>query len=404
MAPISPSQSTIAGHEPTSQDQLGLGYLRAFVTLLVVAHHSFLAYVTIAPKPGVSLKTSPFWMVFPVVDVRRSPIADLFVGFNDSFFMSLMFLISGCFVWKSLQKKGPGRFANDRALRLGIPFVVATAIVPLIAYYPAYLQMQSAHSIGDFVHQWLNLGVWPAGPAWFVWILLAFDCVIALCYSRARHSESAAEFFTHGFASSPVRFFWLLVSVSAAVYIPASLTYGALAWTQHGPFAFQTARLGHYFAYFLAGVSLGMVGLDRGFLSPGSKFSQRWLRWSLISLLTLVFSFASGIISAQHPTNTLLAILASFGFVLCCAAACFAFLAIFLHFCQRRYTIFESFKSNAYGVYLIHYAFVTWLQYLLLPEQLPSLVKALFVCIGTVVLSWITVSIMRRVPFVSRMI
>ena len=39
--------------------------------------------------------------------------------------MTLMFFISGLFVWGSLQQKGAERFLRDRLLRLGVPFVAA---------------------------------------------------------------------------------------------------------------------------------------------------------------------------------------------------------------------------------------------------------------------------------------
>ena len=52
----------------------------------------------------------------------------LFTGFNDDFFMSLMFFISGLFVWSSLQRKGSASFVRDRLRRLGIPFLFATGM------------------------------------------------------------------------------------------------------------------------------------------------------------------------------------------------------------------------------------------------------------------------------------
>lgn len=42
------------------------GYLRAFVTLLVLAHHSMLAYHPYAPPPPASLVPQPrWWEAFP---------------------------------------------------------------------------------------------------------------------------------------------------------------------------------------------------------------------------------------------------------------------------------------------------------------------------------------------------
>ena len=55
-------------------------------------------------------------------------------------------------------------------------------------------------------------------------------------------------------------------------------------------------------------------------------------------------------------------------------------------------------KPNAYGMYLVHYLFVVWLQYALLPVELPAIVKAAAVFAGTVVLSWATTAGLARMP------
>src|SRR5262245_2264807 len=71
---------------------VALGYLRAFVTLLVLAHHAVLAYHPYAPPPSAKFNAQPLmWTAFPIVDSQRWRGIDFFVGFNDSFFMSLMF-------------------------------------------------------------------------------------------------------------------------------------------------------------------------------------------------------------------------------------------------------------------------------------------------------------------------
>ena len=54
-------------------DNVSLGYLRALITLLVVAHHAVLAYHPFAPAPPTSLVAEPrIGQAFPVVDSQRS--------------------------------------------------------------------------------------------------------------------------------------------------------------------------------------------------------------------------------------------------------------------------------------------------------------------------------------------
>jgi hypothetical protein len=171
---------------------ISIGYLRAFVTLLVLAQHAMLAYCTFAPQPPASLLAQPrLWQAFPVVDTARSGVFSLLVGFNDVFMMSLMFFLSGLFVWSSLQRKGSGRFLLDRFLRLGLPFVFVAAFIAPLAYYPAFLQTGATSGSAGYARVWLSLGNWPAGPGWFVWVLLVFDCLaVLLALSLPQWGES----------------------------------------------------------------------------------------------------------------------------------------------------------------------------------------------------------------------
>jgi surface polysaccharide O-acyltransferase-like enzyme len=91
-------------------------------------------------------------------------------------------------------------------------------------------------------------------------------------------------------------------------------------------------------------------------------------------------------------------------FVIACAAISFAFLALFLRFANRRFAIVESLNDNAYGIYLIHYLFVVWLQYALLGSGLSPIAKGLGVFVSVLALSWGAVAALRRVPAIAKVI
>jgi Acyltransferase family len=209
--------------KPTPDRSVALGYLRAFVTVLVVAHHAVLAYHPYAPTPRAFTAAPLLRTAFPVVDAQRWAGIDLFVAFNDTFFMALMFLLSGVFVWPSLQRKGVGDFLRERVLRLGWPFVIAALILAPLAYSPAYLQSGGAPGLAAYVGAWMSLGVWPAGPAWFLWVLLAFGFVAAFAYQVA---PRCAETFRAWIAPRrPLVFFALLVAITALAYLPLALMF-----------------------------------------------------------------------------------------------------------------------------------------------------------------------------------
>jgi hypothetical protein len=392
---------------PRVSDQVSVGHLRAFITLLVLAHHAVLAYHPFAPKtPPASLVDAPWWQAFPVVDSQRWGGFGLLVGFNDVFFMSLMFFLSGLFVWASLERQGSGAFVRQRALRLGLPFLVAAAIVAPLAYYPSYLQTGAQPGFAGFWQQWSALGNWPAGPAWFLWVLLAFDAVAAglyLLWPRWAHVLGRASACAE---RRPAFFFWLLVNVSAAAYLPMALAFNPFAWASFGPFFFQTSRLLHYAVYFLAGAAVGAFGIQRGLLAPDGKLARRWPLW-----LTASFIAFSGIvvimIMASAPGKAVprsLEITGDLVFALSCAASSFAALALFVRFARKSNPVLDSLRKNAYGMYLLHYAFVSWLQYLLLKAPLSGFTKGSLVFLGTLLLSWGATTALRRLPAVARVI
>ena len=114
---------------------------------------------------------------------------DLIVLFNDSFFMACMFLISGLFVCESLTRRGAVNFLANRAWRLGIPFLVSIFVLMPIAYYPTFLRYHLPGTTDfSFLHFWgriFTVGPWPSGPAWFLWVLLAFDAMAAAVWTIA---------------------------------------------------------------------------------------------------------------------------------------------------------------------------------------------------------------------------
>jgi len=91
-------------------------------------------------------------------------------------------------------------------------------------------------------------------------------------------------------------------------------------------------------------------------------------------------------------------------FVLFCASACFAFLALFVRFANHPHAVTRSAAENAYGIYLVHYAFVTGCQYLLLSVRLPAFAKAALVLAAAYLLSFGAAALLRRIPQVARVV
>lgn len=402
---------TIQYRNPAVSDSnrnVPLGYLRTFLTLLVVAHHAVLAYHSYAPSAPPESLDGPqlIWTAFPVVDSQRWPGIDLFVGFNDTFFMSLMFLISGVFAWITLTRKGSGTFVRDRFVKLGLPFIVSAGLLAPLAYYPTYLSIQTPSR--SFWNQWLALGVWPAGPAWFLWVLLAFGCAAAIVHALAPNFLSILGRFAGRLGNRPIAFFGALLAVSAFSYLPMAAVFDPMHWASAGPFFVQTSRLLHYAVYFFIGAAIGAFGLERGLLENDGKLARRWPAWVLASLTAFGLAIVMLVIilstlSKGGPGPTLAAF-GNFAFVLSCAATSFAFLALFVRWVKKPNRVADNLSANAYGIYLFHYVCVSWLQLALLETPLSGAAKGSLVFLGSVLLSWMLSAILGRIRFIGRIL
>jgi len=155
----------------------------------------------------------------------------------------------------------------------------------------------------------------------------------------------------------------------------------------------------------LFGAGVGALGTDKSLLAPDGKLARRWVLWTVAARVAFGVATAVTIaVFAPHTSPRLWEVLADSSFVLSCAASCFAFLALFVRFSRRRIKIWDSLTANAYGIYLLHYAFVIWLQYALLKATLPAVAKGPLVLLGAMVLSWGATAAIRRIPAVARVI
>ena len=373
-------------------------YLRAFVVVLVLCHHAVLAYTAFA---FINFE-NPIATTSPVVNEQRWSGFDLIVGFNETFFMPLLFFVSGMFVWQSLARKGARKYLRGRLTRLGLPFAIGVPFLIPLAYYPAQLEVgliTGVHSsYGAFWLGMVRSGFGTAGPLWFLWLLLVFNCLATLLYRVAPRPGGLIRGRSTIILGRPVVFFGALLGISTAAYLPIAIIFGPLEWIGIGPFHAQASRILLYLVYFLAGTAVGACCFDRSAFRSNGALAKRWWGWLAVGLMSYLV-WVILVVSAKHPT-----IVSAIAFVLCCWATVFGMTGLFLRFAKRRVAIFDSLSENAYGIYVIHYVFVTWLQYLLLGSALAPSVKGMTVFVGTLILSWGSVAAIRRVPAVAKVI
>jgi len=383
----------------TTSSSLALSNLRAIVILIVLAFHSMLAYLLFVPAVAANFDSPPYaWRAFAIVDSRRFFGFDLICAWQDVYLMALMFLLSGLFVAPSLTRKGAWPYLRDRLLRLGLPFVFGVLILMPIATYPAYLVTAADPGIAAYWNALRALPFWVNGPLWFLWQLLALNVVVAALHWLAPQAIAALGRWSAAADSRFDRYFAVLLASSAVAYVPSAVAFTPWAWSESGPFDVQFCRPLLYAVYFFAGVGIGAAGIERGLPGIGGMLPRHWARWLAAALATLFVWMGFTALTMNGPAPLALEIAADLAFVAACATGCFFLVAVSLRFAARRTRLLDGLSANAYGLYLVHYTFVVWLQYVLLTMALFAVVKAAIVFAGTLVLSFITVLAARRIP------
>lgn len=367
-----------------------LDNLRSSVTVLVVAHHAAMAYATF----GFFDKTAYIRSTSPIVDDTLWIGMDIFISFNDIFFMPLMFLISGLFAVKSIRSKGKAKFFTDRLKRLGVPFATAVMLIIPIAYIPSYYLAKGSFSIVPFIRDYIFTEQWPVGPPWFIWILLAFNAIAVMLPVKV---YDAGGRFVSTLTKDPLLFFGVALLITAISYIPVSLFTGHYAWIGFGPFDFQVNRVVLYFAFFILGTFLGNTNWENSKL-----LAIRWPFWAAMSLCIFAvieaMTYFGGHIAATFAFSEIEGVII---FDALFAASCIISSLAFITFFKQKITStnpgWTSLSANAFGIYLIHYLFVTWLQFALLKIELPTVLKFTFVFAGALLLSWFVIASIRKI-------
>jgi len=365
---------------------------RTFLTLVVVIHHAVIPYTYFGHTDPKS------WIGFDGVILA-----------TDSFFMAMFFFLSGLFVWPSLKHKASPAFIRDRLLRLGLPFAIAALTIIPIAYYAIALRQHPELSFAAFWWKTVTAGPWPSGPIWFVWVLLALDLTATLLYRLSPLIVEPINRMSLRGYEHPGVFYLFLLGVTALVYIPARLYFGPSHWFEFGPLSVQASRVLLYAAYFFIGAGIGAATLDRGLLGASGKLAKSTWGWVVAALVPYCLLWGLIAIKREILGNPPLqpqwyeASYALF-FVAFSAAVLLAILGYFLRFKRSGSSILDPMQGDAYGIFLVHYPIILWLQYWLFDFDLPAIVKAVVAFVLTVALSWAVTAALRKIPSVARVL
>ncbi|MGW2095540.1 acyltransferase family protein [Promicromonospora sukumoe] len=372
-----------------------LGYvdnLRILLTVLVLAHHSALTYGAL-----------PMWYWAEPSESLSGLALMAFVVANQLWFMGFFFLLSGLFVPGSVDRKGPGAFARDRIVRLGIPLVVFWLVARPVLSLPTWPARQAQGE--SFLTFWFTAG--DPGPMWFVEVLL----VVSLGYAafRALRARSAAR---RGVLSGAADGVVLPQAEARPVTfrliagLVAVLTLVTFVWRLAVPLGTYWAGVGlptpAYLPQYVLLFVVGLLAARRGWLTT---LTVRQGRVALIVAIVGVGPALGVSALASAPDAGVLALVAqSLLENVVAVGAALGLLVLFRERFSGRPAWARFAAQHSFAVYVIHPLVLVGVAVLLSPLVAPAGVKFLLLLALSVPLCWGVAYLLRRVPGVARVL
>jgi fucose 4-O-acetylase-like acetyltransferase len=332
---------------------------------LLIAHHVGQAY---GPTGG-------WW---PIQEAARAFVLAPFFTVNRSFFMSLFFMVSGYFMVKSCDERGPRDFLKSRLLRLGIPLLVfASLMIPLKAF---------VFGTSPPGFSWLEIDV---GYLWFIEHLLIFSVGYALWrMGKGQPGTSQRSAAPPGYLSVLI-FAVLLAATSALVrsWHPIDRWTNVLGFVRVA------------FADFPRDLSFFVIGAvayrHQWFLRFPAREGWVWLTVGLIAA-GLWYVYILGLKTSWPIGGDAMGVIYPLWEALLCCGMCIGLLVLFREKLDFHGSFARALARSQYAAYLFHGPIVILLQMALNGVTLPPFSKFAFVTLAGVPLTFLFSSWVRK--------
>ena len=279
----------------TNKRVLFFDQIRALMIALVIAIHVVpLAFTSGWIGVRVPTTGSP--------DAFFGVAGGFFAYFCNTFFMCMLFLISGYFVPRSVHKKGIARYLKDRLLRIGVPFLVGLLLINNASVLLGRLSPSSP--LAEL--SWNTLPLNSIWALWFLVVLFVFDLLYCTWVSLRGN-----RFTVDNSVSTPQMRSWIISAVVLGILEVVMLNqkdlWGALSRSQLNGLGAQGMHIFTYaFLFFLGCKASFHQWLER----LDSHLVVRWFRFSLALALSflaiaLVLTF-NGSMSSEYGKLVLL--------------------------------------------------------------------------------------------------
>jgi fucose 4-O-acetylase-like acetyltransferase len=321
----------------------------------------------------------------PATSEAFNLLAAIVVSLGSLFAMGMFFLIAGLLTPGPLRRKGPGRFLQDRLIRLGVPFVAYLLLIYPLAEWAGEREEPLGSKLAG------GLTDPDPGPLWFVGVLLLFSAAY-VAWRALRPAPTGAR---------PMPG-WLLVGLGVAI---AAGTVVVRLWfpiDSIQPFTAHVWQWPQCIGLFV----LGLMAAENGWLAPVERRTQRVGGWiALLGAVALLAAMATGSsLEAFSGGLTWQAIL---------TAACEGAIAVglsmwLLGLFQRRFDhagpLATALGRAAFGAYVLQAPVLLICALLAHPLPIPPEAKFLIVAPAGIAASFGLAWLLTRLPGVRRIL
>jgi glucan biosynthesis protein C len=363
-----------------------LDNLRVYLTILVILHHTAIAYGAGGDWP----------IVDPAVDDISPIFLTFFTAVNQSYFMSAFFLLAGYFAPRSLDRKGRASFIKDRLIRLGVPLLLFTTIIL---------------NINEYLHVVCYLResfspIWAYSPAhlWFLQALLIFTVIYVVYRVFADRITSRKMFQYYQDRFPPNTALVLSIIILSVLTFVVRLRFPVGSWVA----SLQLAHFVHYIFSFYVGIMA-----QRG--DWFNRLTKRQARqWGIVSLIVIPLGLVSMIVDGLlgNEENFVKFMGGMHWQALGCALwetiLLIGITVFLLYFFRERFNkagpLLRSMARNVYTVYIIHLTLLWAMNILFLSVNIPTVLKFFIVSLITISLSFLLSALIRRIPYAKRVL
>ena len=286
----------------TNKRVLYFDQIRALMIALVIAVHVFpLAFTS--GWIGVRIPT------VGSTDAFFGVAGGFFLYSCNSFFMCMLFLLSGYFVPRSVHKKGIASYLKDRLLRIGVPFLVGLLFINNASVLLGRLTPASPFAESS----WNTLPFNSVIALWFLVVLFVFD--LLYCAWVALRGD---RFFVDTSVPTPQLRSWLIsafvLAILEVVMVKQTDLWIALARSPLNGLGFQGMHIFTYAFLFFLGCK---ASFHRWLERLNTHLVVRWFRFSValalcILTIALVLTFNESMSSEWGKLSLLMTFLYPF--------------------------------------------------------------------------------------------